>query len=252
MAKQLDNSFFVFSKPASALPQMLIAGGLGFLMVTGLILSVLAGNWPLTAIFALAFIGISVLAFYAWDLTRKVTAYKRQQSVAWETALPEIQRQNLNIQVTELAHILDVEPEQITDLQSAYIVAEDLALRQIQQEENVPILRNVSIAGVPFDTVLVRGSDLICGEVVFLVAPELKQEKIDSILHKAAAVSEGVEKMKLGLSVRLMLVLITQLTPEDERYLRTTLGTDRFKGTPVDIDIRFLDFEVLQRIFVTE
>lgn len=252
MAKQLDNSFFLFTKPASALPQMLIAGGLIVLMAVGLAIAVASANWPLGAIFIIAIAGLGVLAYFSWDRNRKLNAFRNQQRVEWETAIPDVQRQSLNIEVNGLAHILEVEPEQLSDLQSAYIVAEDLALRQIQQEENVPILRHVSIAGVPFDAVLVRGENIVCGEVVFLVSPELRQEKIDSILHKASTASLAVEQMALGMSVRLMLVVITQLLPEDDRYLRTTLGSDRFKGTPVDIDIRFLDFEALQRIFVTD
>jgi hypothetical protein len=49
-----------------------------------------------------------------------------------------------------------------------------------------------------------------------------------------------------------MLILVTQLTPADEQTLRSVLKTKRFSETPVDIDIRLLDFETLQRIYVTE
>ena len=49
-----------------------------------------------------------------------------------------------------------MEREQLGDLQSAYIVAEDLALRQIQQEENIPLMRHVSVGGVPFDAVMIK------------------------------------------------------------------------------------------------
>ena len=49
----------------------------------------------------------------------------------------------------ELSRILEVGTEQMSDLQSAYIVAEDLALRQIQQEEDVPLMRHVRSAARP-------------------------------------------------------------------------------------------------------
>ena len=55
-----------------------------------------------------------------------------------------------------------------------------------------------------------------------------------------------------GLEARLMLVIVTQLTPEDEDALRSVLKTKRFSETPVDIDVRLLDFEALQRIYVTD
>src|SRR5512139_2358785 len=128
MAKQLDNSFFVFAKPASQLPQMLAAIALLALFIVGSVISAMSSNWPLFSIFAFAFVGVIVFAGLSWDRARKLTAFRNQRSIEWETAVPEIQRQNLTIEVEELARILEVEPDQITDLQSAYIVAEDLAL----------------------------------------------------------------------------------------------------------------------------
>jgi hypothetical protein len=145
-----------------------------------------------------------------------------------------------------------VSTEQMSDLQSAYIVAEDLALRQIQQEEQVPLLRHVSIGDVPFDAVLVKQDVLSCAEVSFLVAPELRQERVESMIRKMSRVKQVIEEMNAGLQVRLMVILVTQLTSEDEERLRNSLGTKRFAGTPVDVDIRLLDFEALQRIYVTD
>jgi hypothetical protein len=65
-------------------------------------------------------------------------------------------------------------------------------------------------------------------------------------------VKKVVEEMKIAMNVRLMVILVTQLTFEDEQRLRKSLGTKRFAGTPVDVDIRLLDFEALQRIYVTD
>lgn len=234
------------------MPQRLIAGGLFILMVAGSVISALTSNWPLLALFVIAAAGLAALTAVAWDRSRKLSAFRSQRHLEWESALPEIQRQNLTIEVHELARILEVEPDQITDLQSAYIVAEDLALRQIQQEENVPLLRHVSIGGVPFDAVIVKGRHLVCCDVVFLVSPEIRQEKIDSIIHKIGAVNAAIESMKTGLEVRLMMIVITQLTPEDRDYLVRSHDTKRFAETPVEIEIRMLDFEALQRIYVTD
>ncbi len=49
-----------------------------------------------------------------------------------------------------------------------------------------------------------------------------------------------------------MLVLVTQLTRDEEEQLRGVLISRRFTDTPVDIDIRLLDFEELQKIYVTD
>jgi len=166
--------------------------------------------------------------------------------------LPEVQRQNLNLEVLELSRILETGTEQLSDLQSAYIVAEDLALRQIQQEEKIPLLRHVSVCGAPFNAVMVKDDILVCGEVSFLISPDLRQDRIDSMLRKIDQVKKGLELAKIEMRPKLMMILITQLNPEDETRLRAGLGKRRFSSTPVDIDIRLLDFEALQRIYVTD
>jgi hypothetical protein len=83
------------------------------------------------------------------------------------------------------------------------------------------------------------------------VSPELRQDRIDAIIRKIAAVKSAVQKQELKLDVRLMLVLITQLSHEHELQLRKIVK-ERFADTPVTSDIRFLDFETLQRIYVTD
>ena len=49
-----------------------------------------------------------------------------------------------------------------------------------------------------------------------------------------------------------MLVLVTQLSEDEVEQLRGMLITRRFTDTPVDIDIRLLDFEMLQKGYVSE
>jgi hypothetical protein len=58
--------------------------------------------------------------------------------------------------------------------------------------------------------------------------------------------------LKSRLRLRLMVVLVTQLTPDEEEVLRGVLTTRRFTDTPVDIDIRLLDFETLQSVYLSE
>jgi len=225
---------------------------ISLLLAFGIILAVATHQSGFVALFALSLLGVIAFTFLSTRTTRRLAAAQDEARIDWESALPEVQRESLNIEVVELSRILEVSNEQISDLQSAYIVAEDLALRQIQQEEQVPLLRHVSIGDVPFDAVLVKQDMIICAEASFLVAPELRQERIDSMMKKMARVREVIEQMKVAMNVRLMVILVTQLTAEDEDRLRKTLGTKRFAGTPVDVDIRLLDFEALQRIYVTD
>ena len=252
MAKQLDNSFVRFSQHQRATPLTGLAVTVGVLLAVGLVLAIVTSAWPFVSVFTISLVGLLIYFGLSWRTMKRLVAAQDEARINWESALPDVQRESLNIEVAELSRILEVSTEQISDLQSAYIVAEDLALRQIQQEEQVPLLRHVSIGDVPFDAVLAKQDVLICAEVSFLVAPELRQERIDSMIRKAGRVRKVIEQMNVAMKPRLMLILVTQLTFEDEERLRKSLTSKRFSGTPVDVDIRLLDFEALQRIYVTD
>ena len=197
---------------------------------------------------------MGVIAYTAISIeqNRRLDAAKKQYRIVWESSIPEIQRENLNVEVRELARVLEVGADQSADLQSAYIVAEDLALRQIQNEEGVPLLRHVCVGGVPFDAAMVRHNVLTCCDVSFLVTPELRQEKVDAAIRKITKVNNVMNSSGIGFEVRLMIILVTQLTDGDRERLLETSDKKRFEATPVDIDIRLLDFETLQGIYVTE
>ena len=252
MAKQLDNSFIRFSQHQRTAPLAGISVVVGIFLAAGLVMAIFLRVWIFVGVFGLSLIGLCIYSLVAIRTTRKLAAAQEQSRIDWQSALPEVQRESLNIEVVELSRILEVSSEQISDLQSAYIVAEDLALRQIQQEEQVPLLRHVSVGGVPFDAILAKQDIIICAEVSFLVGPDLRQERIDSMLRKISRVAVVLDEMGVAMKLRLMIVLVTQLNFEDEERLRKTLTSKRFSGTPVDVDIRLLDFEALQRIYVTD
>jgi hypothetical protein len=251
MEKELDRNFATFAKPSSSAPLGIGLAVVSALLVCGMVIAAVSAHWLLFAIFLFAAAAAGVTAYFALTEIRRVSAAEDNPSFDWGAAIPEVQKQNLNVEVFELAKILEVESEQMSDLQSAYLVAEDLALRQIQQEEGIPLMRHVTLCKAPFDAVYVKDGIAVCVDVSFMVAPEIRKEKIDVMMRKAARVREGFAKLGTKTGVRLMVVLITQLTPEDEQILRKALNTDTFAGTPVDIDLRLLDFEMLQRLYVT-
>ncbi|HLA96449.1 MAG TPA: hypothetical protein VK612_12065 [Pyrinomonadaceae bacterium] len=252
MARQFENSFDRFAQATSNITFVVLTVGVLALLFAGLIISIASKYWLVAVVFGLSVAGVLIFAVFTSRQQKRLQATKATGWIDWAAALPEIQRQNLTIAVGELSRILEVGSDSINDLQSAFIVAEDLALRQIQQEEQVPLMRHVSVAGVPFDAVFTKGDILVCGEVSFLVSPELRQERVLSMMKKIANVKSSIAEMNIGMSVRLMVILITQMAEEDLERLRATLGTSRFAATPVDIDIRLLDFETLQRIYVTD
>lgn len=252
MANQFETQVDAFSRRESTPVWSILSGLVVILLILLLILALINRNWGYASVVFIALAAASVSLIKNLRELWLEAARSDQKRIDWTTAQPEIQRQNLNIEVFELSKILEVGTEQISDLQSAYIVAEDLALRQIQHDENVPLMRHVSVGRSPFNALLVKGDVLNCIDVFFLVAPDLRQEKIDAMLRKIRLVKTTFSEMNIKMKVRLMMVLVTQLTPDDDDRLREVLNKQKFGGTPVDIDIRLLDFESLQKIYVTD
>ena len=232
---------------------LIAAGVLVFaVLIAGVVVSAQTEISVVTALFVAAILLLIIAALIDVAKTRRLEAVDDRKFIHWDAAMPEIQRQNVNVEVRELARLLGVGNDQLADLLSAYVVAEDLALRQIQQEENKPLMRHVSIGQMPFDGILVDQDMITCIEVAFLVVPDVRQEKIESMLKKVTQAKKNLADLKSRLRLRLMLVLVTQLNGDEEEQLRGMLVTRRFTDTPVDIDIRLLDFEMLQKVYVSE
>lgn len=250
--KANENPLNRFDRQRSNYPLIAVAVAIFAVLAAGAVWSVKAENLVGGALFVAAFALFALGVLLDVANRRRIEALDDRRFIRWDAAMPEIQRQNVNVEVRELSRLLGVGDENLADLLSAYIVAEDLALRQIQQEENLPLMRHVSIGGTPFDAILVEHDLITCIEVAFLVVPDIRQEKIESMLKKITLAKKNLTEQKSRLRLRLMLVLVTQLTVEEEERLRSMLITRRFTDTPVDIDIRLLDFEMLQKVYVSE
>jgi hypothetical protein len=252
MAKQFDNSIERFARPAPGAGYVVASAAAVILLIAVLVSALVIGNWIVGTIAAAAMVAVVVLLYSSSRRQRTANGNSAAAWIAWEPAEPELQRQTLNVAVGEISRIMQVQPESVGELQTAFIVGEDLALRQIQQEENVPVMRHISVGGVPFDAAFSKDEILVCCEVCFVVSPELGQDRVVAMMRKIGAVKRSIAEMNIGLEVRLMVILVTQMPAADVEKLRESLSTKRFSSTPVDIDIRLMDFEGLQRVYVTE
>jgi len=176
-----------------------------------------------------------------------------ENRLEWLPALTEVQKQNFALEVESIAATLQLDPWQTTELFTAYVVAEDLALRQVQQKYSAPMIRHLQVGGTPFDALIIGRDELVCVEVAFVVGPDVRQEKIDSMMKKLGTVKRFLAAQKLDTGLKLLIIVVTQLTPEEVEQLRSSLRKDRFLDSPVDfIDIELFDFEDLQRMYVSE
>jgi Holliday junction resolvase-like predicted endonuclease len=194
---------------------------------------------------------VGVAAWLILQNIRRINLREHDRSINWQIMPPENQRRKLNLEITELAEILAIDESQVSDLRSAYIVAEDLALRKLEQESNISLLRHVSLEAAEFDAVLINEEVIKFVEVTFLVTPNIRQEKITAILRKIDVTKNLLAKKRPGTKLILLLALVTQFDAEAEIKLRATLG-EKLLATPVDVDIRLFDFETLQKIYAED
>lgn len=248
MAQELNKPLLDLERRATNYPLMLIGGFVFVCLGAVVVLAAGMSAWGVVvlAIFAIA----ALLALWYFSMMRP--SGSPTDGFDWLPSPTEVQKQSLALEVEGIAATLELDPWQTTELFSAYIVAEDLAFRRIQQEQNAPVIRHAQIGKTPFDGLIIKRDSVVCIEVGFLVRPEIRQERISSMLKKSAAVKRHFRSERIDRSISLLIVLVTQLSDPDAARLRSMLGKDRFAETAVDIDIRVLDFEELQRAFLAE
>ena len=204
-----------------------------------------------TALIAIPLGGLVVAVAFIYRHSQRLFASSRTDENFSRLMSPESQRQKLNAQVKELAAVMGISQETMSDLRAAYILAEDLALRKIEQEMKLPLKRHIRVGDAEFDAVFISRAALTFVEVAFQVKPKFSQEKIDLILEKLNKVKKSFYHIRKSSKFKLMMAVVTQLDVEGESDLRSSLAR-QFEETPVDVDIRFFDFEELQRIFTEE
>lgn len=203
------------------------------------------------ALMIFAFLSVGMATWLTLRHSRKISVSQKDSELEWNLASPDKQKRSLNTEVREIAKLMEIPVEQMSDLRSAYIVAEDLALRKVQEEAAIPIMRHINIGNTIFNAIYLKEDLATCVDVTFLVTPDVSQEKIDFVLRKISTAKTSFEKIRKGSKIRLLLVLVTQLEAEEEKKLRSKL-VSKFSSTPVDVDIRLFDFQTLQKIYAED
>lgn len=191
-------------------------------------------------------VGMIVSVWLILRQSRQNFVRQENRESEWHSSSTESQRRKLNNAVREIAQTLNVSA--LDDIFSVYIVAQDLALREIQRESGETVLRNQSIGAADFDAVMFKREIVVCVEIEFVVAPDFSPIKISEIFKKINAAQKTFARTGKERKFRLLLVLITQLEPADEAKLRASL-VKKFPATTIDIDIRLFDFENLRKTF---
>jgi hypothetical protein len=209
-------------------------------------------RWPL--IVFLAVFPPLVLILCAWLVSRHhsklYSSAMPDAEVSVKTLSPDQQRRKLNLELSTLngnaGHVAGI------DVRSAYLVAEDLVLRQMEIEHGTPFMRHVAIEGIPFDGAALRQDRIVGIEVKFVDEPRLAHEVIDTLRDKAEYAATRLKRSRPNASFTFLLALVTQMTPEEDTRFRMQLE-NRFAITPVkEIEIRSFNFDSLQTTFTSD
>lgn len=216
----------------------------------------LSGQQKWILVLTLILFPVFSIAVVSWLILRhsgKLAVAGRDGTLRWETTSPERQKRKLNGEVRELARLLEIPPAQMSDLRSAYIVAEDLALRQIQSEADAPLMHKIDIGNAEFDAVFIKDDLVTCVDVTFVVGSDVPKEKIGAYLRKMTAAANYLEAIRPGSRIKLLLVIVTQLDDSPLEKLRANVRA-KFTPelTPVATDVRFFDFQGLQKIYADD
>ena len=265
MNKQLEQSGVNFTYYA---PNYLLLGFAAVViacLLGGMVAAFNSQSKLLSLIFLFSAVGIVIFSYIHLRESKKFAVGSDNKNLDWEIVAADYQRDKVICEVGALARILEINDDQMSDLVSAYIVAEDLALRQIQQEAKVPLVRHISLGGVAFDAIMVKKDLITCVEVSFLVTPNIKQEKINTILRKVYAMKDVLEQMRSDSKISLLLVLVTQFDQTEKTELLSSLENKFKKGEvalvlsdsnlvslPIPFETELLDFETLQKNYAME
>lgn len=257
MLKQKNPSLTEFARQTSNQPIVTVNLVILVLLIIVIFLTLAtegfgSSNGRVLSIFLIVLAGFGLIISTTMILkkTRNLAIEKRNKSIDWSISSPAQQKTKLNREVTEIAQIMDIPGDQYSDLLLAYIVAEDLALRQIQQEAAQPLIRHARIGDAEFDAILLSQNLITCVDVTFLVAPDISENKIKLIRQKMLTAKGVVEKRFPNSNLKLLAVIVTQLDAADEAKLRSVLTKHRFSTIPVNyFEIAFYSFEELQKIY---
>lgn len=165
---------------------------------------------------------------------------------------PEQQKRKLNLAVSTIMQALNLPESQRGDVRSAYVIAVDLALRQLEIDYQTLCARHTVLEGVPFDAVAVKDNQIFCVEIEFLTQPEFPSARLAAIFDKINFVNQRIHRALANAKVALFLILITQLSRRDEEIFHKELKKQISKGAPVEVYAPIYNFEQLQRTFLDE
>lgn len=208
-------------------------------------------SFHFTAVILLLFIPLSGLLLATKLILGNLQNLSRsRENELWQLMSLDEQKRKFREKIQRISANVNLTEAQIKDLQIDYLAAEDLALRQIEQERKIPLSRRAKVAGEEFDAIFISRNALTLIEIVLLTEPNFQPTEFFGILKKIAPVKRKSVRFGFDAKIKILLIIVKHYESDDDDELRSSL-IDIFASTPVNADIRFFDFEALRKNFTT-
>src|SRR5438552_6293455 len=115
MDKKNHNPLARFERRKINYPRIFTAITMFGVLVAGIVLCVRSQDWMAVGIFSAAAAIFIILVLLDIANSSRLAAVDDRKYIRWDAAMPEIQRQNVNIEVRELARLLNVGSDQLPD-----------------------------------------------------------------------------------------------------------------------------------------
>lgn len=144
---------------------------------------------------------------------------------------------------------LPVSPE--SSAISKYLIAEDLALRELEAELGEPIAKQVRVefsdARFILDGLIEKGNEYIGIEVKYVRTPHVQPSTIQATLFKFVSLGSQVQTSKEN-PFRFIFIFVTEFSGEDLKRFKTRVR-ERFPTTLVPLEWRFYELSQLKKKF---
>lgn len=135
---------------------------------------------------------------------------------------------------------------------SKYLLAEDLALRQLETELRTPIVKQIEIIADNFrlmcDGLIRDGQKLTIVEVKYVSKPMFATDMVQSVLFRFIDLTTRVKLSNKDATLGFIFVFVTEFSGEElERFKSRILG--RLNTTAIPLEWRFYSIEELKERF---
>jgi hypothetical protein len=237
------------------------------LLEAGLLAAVSFGLFPRLEkgplLWAASLFPLLALFFLGWFITRHGNRLYAEPETELEK-IPSItplsvteQREKVGRELAAFADEAIVstgyQPDEATlqEMCTTYLLASDLALRQLGLEHPHTLRRYVAVEDTPFDSAIVEYDRLFAVELKLLPTGDLRPEILHSLLDRAENTARRLQRTAPRKTFTLLLILVVATTAEEREQLREDM-LGRLGAAKVDVDLVIYDYNELHRNFARE